>query len=65
MPKQAKSSTTKAREISCQYSNEFGEPPAGDLRCNFCDVLIKCDKQIFVDSHRKSKLHQAEKHFSR
>ena len=32
--------------------------PAGDLRCNLCDVLVKCDKKFFVESHRKSKQHQ-------
>ena len=32
--------------------------PARDLRCNLCDVLVKCDKKFFVESHRKSKQHQ-------
>ena len=32
--------------------------PAGDLRCNLCDVLVKCNKKLFVESHRKSKQHQ-------
>ena len=32
--------------------------PARDLRCNLCDVLAKCDKKFFVESHRKSKQHQ-------
>ena len=36
------------------------ETPAGDLRCNFCDVLVKCDKKLFAESHRKSKLRQAK-----
>ena len=36
------------------------ETPAGNLRSNFCDVLVKCNKKVFVDSHQKSKLHQAE-----
>ena len=60
MPKQAKSTTEKVWEICCQYPNEFGETPAGDLQCNFCDVLVKCDEKFFVESHRKSKLHQAK-----
>jgi len=57
MPKQAKSSTAKVRKICRQYPNEFEATPAGDLRWKFCDILVKCDKKFFVESHRKSKLH--------
>ena len=32
--------------------------PARDLRCNLCDVLVKCGKKFFVESHQKSKQHQ-------
>ena len=60
MPKQTKSTTAKVMEICRQYPNEFGETPAIDLRCNFCDVLVKCDKNFFVESHQKSKLHQTK-----
>ena len=60
MPKQAKSSTAKVREICCQYPSEFGETPTGDLRCNFCDKLVKCDKNFFVKSRRKNNLYQAK-----
>ena len=60
MPKQAKSSTAIVREICRQYPNESGETPAGELQCNFCDVLVKCDKKIFVESHQKRGLHQAK-----
>ena len=60
MPKQAKSSTPKVTKICRQYPNEFGETPAGDLRCNFCDVIVKRDKKFFVENHRKSKLHQTK-----
>ena len=60
MSNQAKSPTAKVREISRQYPNEFRETPAGSLQCNFCDVLVKCYKKIFVETHQKSKLHQAE-----
>ena len=56
--KQAKSTSAKVREIYRQYTNEFGKTPTGDLRCNVCDVLVKCDKNFFVESHRKSKLYQ-------
>ena len=57
MPKQAKSSTAKVRQICQQYPDEFSATPARDLRCNLCDVLVKCDKKFFVESHRKSKQH--------
>ena len=55
MPKQAKSSTAKVRQICQEYPDEFSATPARDLRCNLCDVLVKCDKKFFVESHRKSK----------
>ena len=58
MPKQAKSSTAKVRQICQEYPNEFSAIPACDLRCNLCGVLVKCDKKFFVESHRKSKQHQ-------
>jgi len=55
MPKQAKSSTVKVRENKplISYPNEFGATPSGDLRCNFCDVLIKCDKIYCGESPKK------------
>ena len=56
MPKQAKSSTAKVRQICQEYPDEFSATPARDLRCNLCDVLVKCDKKL--ESHRKSKQHQ-------
>ena len=58
LPKQAKSSTAKVRQICQEYPDEFPATPAGDLRCKLCDVLIKCNKKCFVESHRKSKQHQ-------
>ena len=58
MPKQAKSSTAKVRQICQEYPDEFSATPARDLRCNLCDVLVKYDKKFFVESHRKSKQHQ-------
>ena len=60
MLKQAKSSTAKVRQICQEYLDEFSATPAGDLRCNLCDVLVKCDKKFFVESHRKSKQHQGK-----
>ena len=58
MPKQAESSTAKVRQICQEYPDEFSATSARDLRCNLCDVLAKCDKKFFVESHRKSKQHQ-------
>ena len=58
MPKQTKSSTAKVRQIFQEYPDEFSATPARDLGCNFCDVLVKCDKKFFVESHQKSKQHQ-------
>ena len=58
MPKQAKSSTAKVRQLCQEYPDEFSATPARDLRCNLCDVLVKCDKKFFVESHQKSKQHQ-------
>ena len=58
MPKQAKSSTAKVKQICQEYPNEFSATPACDLRCNSYDVLVECDKKFFVESHRKSKQHQ-------
>ena len=58
MPKQTKSSTAKVRQICHEYPDEFSATPARALRCDLCDVLVKCDKKFFVKSHRKSKQHQ-------
>ena len=58
MPEQAKSSTAKVGQICQEYPDEFSATSARDLRCNLCDVLVKCDKKFFVESHRKSKQHQ-------
>ena len=55
MPKRAKSSTAKVRQICQEYPDEFSATPARDLRCN---VLVKYDKKFFVENHRKSKQHQ-------
>ena len=58
MPKQSKSSPAKVRQSCQEYLDEFLASPARDLRCNLCDVLVKCDKKLFVESHQKSKQHQ-------
>ena len=44
----------------CFFSSPIRDitTPARDLRCNLCDVLVKCDKKFFVESHQKSKQHQ-------
>ena len=58
MPKRAKCSTAKVRQICQEYPDEFSATLARDLRCNLYDVFVKCDKKFFVESHRKSKQHQ-------
>ena len=58
MPKQAKSSTAKVRQICLEYPDEFSATPARNVRYNLCEVLVKCDKKFFVESHRKSKQHK-------
>ena len=58
MPKQPKSSTAKVRQICQEYPDEFSTTLVRDLRCNLCDVSVKCDKKFFVESHQKSKQHQ-------
>ena len=58
MPKQANSSKVKVWQICQEYVDEFSATPADYLRCSHCDVLVKCDKKLFVESHRKSKLQQ-------
>ena len=60
MPKQAKSSIAKVRQTCQEYPNEFLATPAGDLRCNLCDVLVKWDKKFFCGSHQKNKQHQGK-----
>ena len=60
MPKQAKSSVAKVGQTCQEYPDEFSASPADDLRCNLCNVLVKCDKKFFVESHRKSKQHQGK-----
>ena len=60
MPQQAKSSIAKVRQICQEYPDEFSATPARDLPCNLCDVLVKCDKKFFVESHRKSKQHRGK-----
>ena len=60
MPKQAKSSIAKVRQTCQEYPDEFSATPAGDLRCNLCDMIVKYDKNFFVESHRKSKRHQGK-----
>ena len=49
MPKQATSSTAKVKQICQKYPEEFSATSAGYLRCNLCEVLVKCDKKFFVE----------------
>ena len=59
MPKQAKSILSKLGKICRKFNNEFSATPGGELRCDLCEVIVKCEKKYFVESHRKSKRHQA------
>ena len=58
MPKQAKSSTAKVRQICQEYPDEFSATPTGDLQCNLCVSQMR--QNFFVESHRKSKQHQGK-----
>ena len=60
MPKQAQFSTAKVRQICQEYPNEFSATPAGELRGNLCNVLVKWDKKFFKENHQKSKQHQGK-----
>ena len=60
LPKQVNSSTAKVRQICQEYADEFSAIPDCDLRCNLCDVLVKCDKKFYVESHQKSKQYQGK-----
>ena len=48
------------RQTCQEYPHEFSATPVSDLRCNLCDVLVKCDKKFFVESHRKINQHQGK-----
>ena len=60
LPKQVNSSTAKVRQICQEYADEFSAIPDCDLRCNLCDVVVKCDKKFYVESHQKSKQYQGK-----
>ena len=60
MPKQVNSSIAKVRKICQEYPNEFLVTPAGNLQCNLCNVLVKCNKKFFVEIHQKSEQHQGK-----
>ena len=46
LPKLAKYSIAKVRQICVKHPDEFLATPAGDLHCNLCDVLVKCDEKF-------------------
>ena len=54
MPKQAKSSKAKVKQICQEYPDEFLSTLAGDLRCNLCNVLVKCEKKFFCEKPEKA-----------
>ena len=53
MPKQAKSSTAKVRQICQEYPDKFSATPARDLGCKLCGVLVKCDKKFLWKATEK------------
>ena len=59
IPKQAKSSTAKVKQICQEYLDESTATLAGDLQCNLSDMLVKCDK-IFCEKPPKMKQHQGK-----
>ena len=36
----------KFRQIYQEYPYEFSATPAGDLQCNLCNALVKCDNKV-------------------
>ena len=54
-----KQNSLQVWQISSRYSDECLATSPGDLRCNICAVLGKCDKKFFVKNHRKSEHRQA------
>ena len=53
IPKQAKSSTAKVRQICQEYLDESTATPAGDLQCNLSNVLVKCTKNFLWKATEK------------
>ena len=41
------------QKFTYKNPDEFSATPAGDLQCNLCKVLVKCDKKVFVENHQK------------
>ena len=59
MPKQAKSSTAKARQICQEYPDEFSATPARPrLAMQPLRRVSQMRQKVFVESHRKTKQHQ-------
>ena len=53
MPKQAKSSIAKVKQTCQEYPDEFSATPAGDLRCNLCDMLVNATKSFLWKATEK------------
>ena len=59
MPKQAKSSTAKVRQMCQEYLHEFSATPARSrLAMQPLRRVSEMQQNVFVESHRKSKQHQ-------
>ena len=57
MPKVGASQSAKITRFVREYPLEFVSSPNNELYCRLCEVVVKCDKLFFVDSHRKSMKH--------
>ena len=60
MPKVMKSLLSKINSIITRYPTEFGKTPIPQLFCNNCNCVVKCDKQLLVDNHRRTAKHQKQ-----
>ena len=54
MPKVAKTSNCKIKDIVERFSGEFSVSPANQLFCQICESVVKHEKTFFVESHRSS-----------
>jgi len=58
MPKVKQLNSSKFRNILYEYASEFTSTRKVEIFCKFCDCLVKCDKRLMVEAHRRSAKHQ-------
>jgi len=58
MPKVKELNSSKFRNILHGYASEFTSTRKGEIFCKICDCLVKCDKILMVEAHRRSAKHQ-------